>query len=156
MKNEWVMFLGVWPKIRVLVKMTYNVLEWMMSFQDSNQIFMNMKVVHIVLNNSFSLGVISIWPTHKTLGLSAFQNSQMNWLINFSSPQLISWWIDDWGHSNKFKYAWDDELNNFRWLYLTMGWGCFMSKALLMIRWIRVSLGNKPQTPWLALINMMN
>ena len=150
------MSLGSWPKIRVSVKMTYNVLEWEMTFQASNQFLMNMKVVHIVLKNIFSFGIISIWPTHKKLGLSAFQNSQMNWLINFSSPWLISWWIDDWGHSNKFKYAWNDELKNFPWLYLTMGWGCFMSKAQLMNRWIRVSLGNKPQTLWFALIKMMN
>ena len=114
--------------------------------QVSNKFVMNMKVVHIVLKNIFAFGIISIWPTHKKLGLSAFQNSQMNWLINFSSPWLISWWIDDWGHSNKFKYAWNDELKNFPWLHLTMGWGCFMSKAQLMNRWIRISLGNKPQT----------
>jgi hypothetical protein len=80
----------------------------------------------------------------------------MNWLINFSSPQPISWWIDDWGHSNKFKYAWNYELKNFPWFYLTMGWGCFMSKAHLVHRWIRVSLEHKPQTLWLALIKMMN
>ena len=134
------MSLGSWPKIRVSVKMTYNVLEWEMTFQASNQFLMNMKVVHIVLKNIFSLGVISIWPTHKKLGLSVFQNSQMNWLINFSSPQLISWWIDDWGHSNKFKYAWNDELKNFPWLYLIMGWGCFKSKAL----WCTDELG----FPW--------
>ena len=115
-----------------------------------------MKVVHIVLNNSFDFGTISIWPTYKKLGLSAFQNSQMNWLINLSSPWLISWWIDDLGHRNKFKYAWNDELKNFPWWYLTMSWGCFLSKALLMIRWTRVSLGNKPQTPWLSSIKMMN
>ena len=140
------MFLGSWPKIRISVKMTYNVLKWMMvTFQASNQFLMNMKVVHMVLKNIFYLGVISIWQTHKKLGLSAFQNSQMNWLINFSSPQLISWWIYDWGHSNKFKYAWNDELKNFPWLHLTMGWGCFISKALWVIRWIRVSLRNKPQ-----------
>ena len=66
--------------------MTYNVLEWEMTFQASNQFFMNMKVVHVILNNIFSIGILSIWPTHKELGLSAFQNSQMNWLINFSSP----------------------------------------------------------------------
>ena len=156
MKNEGVMSLGSWPKIRVSVKMTYNVLEWMMTFQASNQFLMNMKVVHIVLKNIFSLGVISIWPTHKKLGLSAFQNSQMNWLINFSSPQLISWWIDDWGHSNKFKYAWNDELKNFPWLYLIMGWGCFMSKALWCTDELGFLLGNQPQTLWLALIKMMN
>ena len=98
MKNEWVMFLGSWPKIRVLVKMTYDVLEWMMTFQDSNQFFVNMKVVHMVLKNMFSLGFIFIWQTHQNLGLSGFQNSQMNWLINFSSPNFKSWWIDDWGH----------------------------------------------------------
>ena len=120
-KNEWVMSLGSWPKIRVSVKMTYNVLEWEMAFQDSNQFLINIKVVHIVLRNIFSFGTISIWPTHKKLGLSAFQNSQMNWLINFSSLQLISWWIDDWGHSNKFKYALNDEWNNLHWLYLIMG-----------------------------------
>jgi hypothetical protein len=56
--------------------MTYNVLEWMMTFQASNQFLMNMKVVHIVLKIAF--GTISILPTHKKLGLSAFQNSQMN------------------------------------------------------------------------------
>ena len=77
-KNEGVMSLGSWPKIRVSVKMTYNVLEWEMTFQASNQFLMNMKVVHIVLTNICSLGVISILPTHKTLGLSVFQNSQMN------------------------------------------------------------------------------
>ena len=120
--------------------MTHNVLEWMMIFQASNQMFMNMKVVHIVLKNIFSFGSISIGPTHKTLGLSAFQNSHMNWLINFSSPQLISWWIDYWGHSNKFKYAWNEDLKNFPWLYLTMCWGCFMSKAL----WCTDELG----FPW--------
>ena len=152
MKNEGVISLGSWPKIRVSVKITYNVLEWMMTFQASSQILMNMKVFHIVLKNSFTLGVISIWPTHKKLGLSAFQNSQMNWLINFSSPQLTSWWIDDWGHSNKFKNTWNDELKNFPWLYLTMGWGCFMSKAHLVHRWIRFSLRDKPQILWLALI----
>ena len=101
---------------------------------------MNMKVVHMVLKNIFSLGVISIWQTHKESGLSVLQNSQMNWLINFSSPQLISWWIDDWGHSNKFKYAWNYELKYFPWLYLIMGWGCFMSKAL----WCTDELG----FPW--------
>ena len=122
--------MGSWPKIRVSVKMTYKFLEWMMTFQASNQFLMNMKVVHTVLKNIFSLEVISIWQTHKKLGLSALQNSQMNWLINFSSPWLISWWIDDWEYSNKFKYAWKDELKNFPWLYLIMGWGCFKSKAL--------------------------
>ena len=55
--------------------MTYNVLEWEMAFQASDQFLMNMKVIHIVLKNIFALGVISIWPTHKKLGLSVFQNS---------------------------------------------------------------------------------
>ena len=80
----------------------------------------------------------------------------MNWLINFSSPKLISWCIDDWGHSNEFKYALNDELENFPWFYLNMGWGCFKSKAQLIHGWIRVSLGHKPQTLWFALIKMMN
>ena len=140
MKNEGVRSLWSWPKIRVLVKITYNVLEWDMALQASNKFLMNMKVIHIVLKKNFDFGIISIWPTHKTLGLSVFQNSQMNWLINFSSPQLISWWIDDWGHSNKFKYAWNDELKNFPWLYLIRGWGCFKSKAL----WCTDELG----FPW--------
>ena len=55
--------------------MTYNVLERMMTLQDSNQFFMNMKVVHIVLKNMFYFVTISILPTHKKLGLSAFQDS---------------------------------------------------------------------------------
>ena len=136
--------------------MTYNVLKWMMTFQVSNGFLMNMQVVHMVPKNSFSLGVIFIWQTHQKLGLSGFQFSQMIWLINFSKPNFKSWWIDDWGHSNKLKYAWNDELKNFPWFYLIMGWGCFMSKAQLMNKWIRVSLGNKPQTLWFALIKMMN
>ena len=80
----------------------------------------------------------------------------MNWLINFSSPWLKSWWIDDWGQSNKFKYVWNDELKNFPWFYLIMGWGCFQTKALWYTDEFRVSLGNQPQILWLALIKMMN
>ena len=80
----------------------------------------------------------------------------MNWLINFSSPNLISWWIDDWEHSNKFKYAWNDELKNFPWLYLIMGWGCFKSKALWCTYELGFLWGDKPQTLSLAWIKMMN
>jgi hypothetical protein len=149
------MSLGSWPIIRVSVKMTYNVLEWQMAFHASNQFLMNLKDVHMVPKNIFSLGVIFIRQTHTKLGLSVFQNSQMNWLINFSSLWLISWWIDDWGYSNKFKYAWNDDFKNFPWLYLIKGWGCFKSKALWMVWWTRVSLGSKPQTLWLVLIKKM-
>ena len=115
---------------------------------------MNIKVVHMVLKKIVSLGVIIIWQTHQKLGLSGFQTSQMNWLINFSSPYLKYWWIDDWGYSNKLKYAWNYELNNFPWLYLINGWGCFMSKAQSMHRWIRVSLGSNPQALWFILIKL--
>ena len=72
--------------------MTYNVLEWEMTFQASNKFFMNMKVVHIFLNNIFYFGIISIWPTHKTLGLSAFQNSQMN---DWSTFQVQTSYLDE-------------------------------------------------------------
>jgi hypothetical protein len=58
--------------------MTYNVLKWMMTFQASNQFLMNMKVVHMVIKNIFSIGVIIIFQTDQELGLSRFQNSQMN------------------------------------------------------------------------------
>ena len=156
MNNEWVRSLGSWPKIRVSVKMTYNVLKWMMILQASNKFLMNMKVVHMVLKNIVSLGVIFILQTHQKLGLSGFQNNQMNWLINFSSPWLISWWIDDWGYSNKFKHVWNDELKKLPLIIFDHEPRLLHEQGIVMHRWIRVSLGNKPQTLWLALIKMMN
>ena len=114
------------------------------------------KLFILSLRTFFILGSSPFYQHIKSKVSMHFKNRQMNWLINFSSPCLISWWIDDWGHSNKFKYELNDEWKKFSWLHLTMGWGCFMNKAQLMERWIRISLGNKPQAPWFALIKMMN